>query len=90
MSKQLLAQQAHIVDLDDEALLSFVGALWENCKALDEQMKSDPEVERMEGELKVYKSENYTDAIKAFRAQLKAARGLAKARGLKFDFPEIK
>lgn len=89
MSKQLLAQQAHIVDLEDEALLSFIGALWENCKALDEQMKADPEVERMEAELKEYKAENYTDAIKAYKAQLRAARILAKARGLRFDFPEI-
>lgn len=90
MSKQLIAQQAHIVDLEDEALLKFVGALYENAKALDEQMKSDPEVERMEAALKQYKAENYTDAIKAFRAQLRAARSLAKARGLVFDFPEIK
>lgn len=90
MTRQLLAQQAHIVDLDDESLLKFVGALYENAKALDEQMKADPEVERMEAALKEYKATNYTDAIRAFKAQLKAARILAKARGVVFDFPEIK
>lgn len=90
MSKQLMAQQAHIVGLDDEALLKFVGALYENAKALDEQMKADPEVERLEAELREYKATNYTDAIRTYKAQLKAARVLAKARGLRFVFPEIK
>lgn len=89
MRKDQLIAQAHLADLTDEQLLDLVGALWENVKRLDEQMRSDPRVERLENELKEVKAE-FTDDLKLLKAKLKAARMMAKAKGLAFEAPEIK
>lgn len=84
-----LSQQAHLVDMSDENLVAFIGAVWESIKRLDEAMKEDPEVERLENELKEYKATHYTDAIKTYKMQLKGARSLAKAKGLTLTIPEL-
>lgn len=89
MSRDSLIAQSHIAELTDDKLLDLIAFLYENIKSTEERMKSDEHIIRVEEELKAYKSENYTDQQKAWKAQLKASRSLAKARDLKFDTPEV-
>lgn len=85
MSKVSVIQEASFVDMSDDALLELLGYLHEEVKNTDERMKADPEVQRMEEELKEYKNENYIEDKKAAAQKLKGVRLMAKARGLKFN-----
>jgi hypothetical protein len=86
-NKNDLIAQTHLVDLSDNELLDFLGFCYEEIKNLDERMKADPEIIRIEEQLKELKTERYTDSIKALKGQLKAARHLARVKGLKFQIP---
>lgn len=87
MKRDILHESA-VVDMSDDALKELLGATWEAIKNLTDQMKTDPEVERMEGELKKYKKDNFQDAIKRYKRLLKAARYVAQARGIQWKIPE--
>lgn len=79
--------QAALVDLHDEELKEYLGHIYESLKSLDEQKKNDPQIEKMREELKTYLDEHYNVESKRLKAQLKAARAVAKARGIKWKAP---
>lgn len=82
-------RQAHLVDLKDDELKEFLGGTYHRLKNIEEEKKNDPEIQQMQERLNEYKRDNYDDAIKELKARLKAARALAKARGIKWNPPEI-
>ncbi len=82
-------EQARVNTLSDEELLDRIGQLWETIKQVDEAMAADPHIVRVLEELAEYKLEKYLEEKKAYKANLKAARLVAKARGLKVDVPTI-
>lgn len=86
MSK--LMQEAHLVDLSDEQLVQLIGALWESIKTIEERMKSDTEIEDLQTRLKELKDVKYLDEQKRYKAKLRAARVLAKAKNLTITVPE--
>lgn len=90
MSKVSVIQESSFVDMSDDALLELLGYLHEEVKNTDERMKADPEVQRMEEELKEYRDEHYLDDKKAAAQKLKAVRMMAKARNLKFSPDGVK
>ncbi len=79
--------QASIIDLTDDALIELIGFLWEGIKRTDEQMKADPEIQRLLEDIAEHKKE-YTDIKKTYKAKLRAARYLASAKGLNFKLPD--
>ena len=83
-----MIEQAHLVNLDDDQLLDYLGFCYEEIKNLEEKLKNDPQILEMEQELKDLKNERYNDSIKGYKAQLRASRALAKAKGLKFKIPK--
>lgn len=82
-------EQAKVNALNDADLLERIGVLWESIKQVDEAMAADPHIVRVLEELAEYKLEKYLEEKKAYKANLKAARLVAKARGLKVDVPTI-
>jgi uncharacterized small protein (DUF1192 family) len=88
MSKQQILDESRLVTMTDAELVEAVGTLFESIKRLDEQMKSDPEIERMVAELNEYKAGRYLDNKKAMSRKLKAARAHARIRGLQFKLPK--
>lgn len=85
--KQTIVEQAKLAGLSDEDLLNTIGYLWQTLKDIDEAMSNDPQIEEMTQELKDYKEETYLTQKGALQGQLKAARILAKQKGLKFKLP---
>lgn len=85
--KQVVVEQAKLAHLSDPDLLNFIGHLWQTIKDIDEVMADDPEIEEMVEQLKDYKEETYLLRKSALQGQLKAARILAKQKGLKFKLP---
>lgn len=80
--------QAHLANLNDQELLDFLGFCYEEVKTLEERLKNDPEIMELEQQLKDLKNEKYADNIKSYKVQLRAARALVKAKGLRFELPE--
>ena len=87
--KDLLAE-SQLVDLTDDELKETLGALWERLKALKEAEANDPDAEQMRAQLKAYLDDNYKSERKEVEKRLKAARVIAKARGLKWRMPQPK
>lgn len=85
--KQTIVEQAKLANLSDPDLLNFIGHLWQTIKDIDEAMADDPQIEEMTEDLKEYKEETYLTRKSALQGQLKAARILAKQKGLKFKLP---
>ncbi len=81
--------QANVNTLNDADLIKYIGGIWESIKRVDEAMESDPHIVRVLEELIEYKTEHYLEEKKAYKANLKAARLIAKTRGLKIDVPSI-
>lgn len=88
MAREGIFDEARLVSFTDEQLIDYIGTLWESAKRIDEAMKSDPEIERMQIELKNYKDENYLDNRRDIVRKLKASRALAKVRGVQFTLPQ--
>lgn len=88
MTRESIFDEARIVSYTDSQLVDYIGNLWESVKRIDEQMKADPEIERMEIELKNYKDEHFLDEKKGFVRRLRAARAIAKVRGVQFRILE--
>lgn len=83
-NKKELFDQSRFLDLDDESLKEQLGFLHEQSKRLKESEKADPEVERLKGELKAYIEDNFRSERKEVDKALKAARVIAKLRGIKW------
>lgn len=86
MSKAI--QEAQLVDLTDAQLVDLIGTLWESIKQIEERMRNDAEIEALQERLKELKGIKYLDEQKRYKARLKAARTLAKAKGLSVTVPE--
>lgn len=82
-----VVQQAKLADLSNEELLNLIGYLWQELKNIDEQMAADDTLKEMVEEIKDYKDDTYLTRKGAYKGQLKAARALAKVKGLQFKLP---
>jgi hypothetical protein len=80
--------ESQFIDLGDEQLKEALGFLWEGIKNLTDAKKNDPQIEKMKGELKAYTDEHYAVEIKRLSKLLKAARVVAKLRGVQWKLPE--
>lgn len=85
--KKLILEESRLVSMTDQELLDTLGYLWEETKRIDEAMKADLEIQRLEATLKEYKDTNYLDEKRAYVGKLKAVRAHAKIRGLNFKTP---
>lgn len=85
--KQLISDQSRFASLSDEELLNMIGYLWQEIKQIDESMADDDSIKAMTEELKEYKDDTYLTRKGAYQGQLKAARILAKLKGLNFKLP---
>lgn len=83
-----IIMEAHLVDLTDDQLVDLIGSLWETIKVIDERMRNDTEIEELQARLRDLKGTKYLDEQKRCKARLKAARTLAKAKGLSITVPE--
>ncbi len=83
MKKDVLDESKY-VDLSDEDLKESLGFMWERCKSLREAEKTDPDVCQMRDKLKSYIEDNFRVERKDVERHLKAARQIAKLRGLKW------
>lgn len=88
MTRDEIHKSTKFVDLDDIALCDFLLNRYEHLKSLDEKKKKDEELNQKKLELKELYDERYNIDIKACKAQLKAARAIAKARGIVFKLPK--
>lgn len=88
MADAQILEESRLIDLTDEQLVDLVGSLFESIKRLDEAAKVDPEIERLQAELKAYKDDHYLDNKKRLVRRLKAARAHARIRNLDFNLPQ--
>jgi len=82
-------KQANLVDLADTELKEFLGHAYHAIKNLEEEKKNDPDIQQMKEKLTLYTRDNYDDSLKELKARMKAARALAKARGVSWTPPEV-
>lgn len=87
-AKKDLFDQSRYIDLDDDDLKEQLGFLHEQAKRLSEAEKTDPEVERMKGELKAYLEDNFKRERKDVLKCLKACRAIARMRGITWKAPK--
>lgn len=88
MSKKEVHAATHFVDLPEEELKAFLLNRYEGLKLLDEAQKNDGKLKKLTEDLKEYKDTVYTYTKKEYRAEIKAARAVAKARGIEFKLPK--
>lgn len=87
-NRKAVVEQAKIANLKDDELLNLIGYLWQEIKNIDESMASDDTLKELIEEVKDYKDDTYLTRKGAYVGQLKAARILAKQKGLNFKLPE--
>lgn len=87
MSKEFL-NEASLVDLSDDELKEFLGYTYHAARNLEESRKSDPDAQQMRDKLNQYLDDNFNEEIKRQKANLKAARALASARGIRWKLPD--
>lgn len=80
-------KEASLVDLSPEELKECLGATYHRIKNLEEDRKTDPDAQQMRDQLTAYLNDNYDEALKDLKKQMKAARALAKARGITWNMP---
>ncbi len=88
MTKSEIHKATKFIDLSDDALGDFLLNRYEHLKTLGENLKLDPDLEKKREELKQLADERYNIEIKSTKAELKAARAIAKARGIHFQLPK--
>jgi len=88
MTKKDIHVAVGFVEMLEEDLKNFLGFTYEELKNLDELKKNDETLKSLQEKLHEYCDLHYTGKQKALKAQLKAARAVAKARGIKFTLPE--
>lgn len=81
-------QEAALVDLTDEELKEFLGYTYHAARNLEEEKKKDPDAQQMRDKLNQYLDDNFNEEIKRHKANLKAARALAGARGIRWKLPD--
>lgn len=88
MTREEMHHQCNLVSLSDEALKETLGYFHMSAHKLEEQHKNDPELAAMKQRVKDLEDERYKIAIKSYKANLKAARALAEARGITWHPPK--
>jgi len=88
MSKKIILE-AGLVDMSDEALVKYMGTLYETIKRNAEASKNDEEIQAMKEEIKELEYSRYGYAIKTSALRLKGAREQAKVRGIIFKLPTL-
>lgn len=88
MSKRAIHESTKFIEMQEEELKQFMLSRHEALKDLDEKKRKDEEVTKIQENLKCLVSERYTTPKKLYKAQLKAARAIAKARGIEFKLPK--
>lgn len=81
--------EAHLVDLTEAQLKEFLGHTYHSIRNVEEEKKNDPDIQQMRDKLTAYIKDNYDEELKTMKARLKAARALAKAKGIKWNPPEV-
>ena len=87
MNNSNSARERQLIDLSDDQLLDRIGTLWESIKRLEEAMGSDSEIQALQDQITQIKHDRYLDTRKTYKAQLRAARVLAQAKGLELRLP---
>ncbi len=86
--KKEIHKAVSFVEMLEEDLKSFLLSRYEYLKEIDEKQKSDEHLQKLKDAFDDYKDERYTDVRKSTKAEIKAARSVAKARGIKFELPK--
>jgi pyruvate/2-oxoglutarate dehydrogenase complex dihydrolipoamide dehydrogenase (E3) component len=81
-------KEAELIELQDAELKEYLGFTYESIKTLEEKKRHDPEIARLRETLRKYQEDTYNLEIKKYRAYLKAARTVAKARGIQWRTPQ--
>lgn len=87
MSKRDIHASTNYIDMQEDELKAFLLNRYEYLKTLEEKQKSDEHLKNLVEGLKEYKDTTYTQEKKMTKAELKAARAVAKARGIEFKLP---
>lgn len=87
MNKQAIHESTKFVEMQEEELKQFLLNRYEAVKNLEELRRNDQEISKKKEELTAYIVEHYTTNIKLYKAQIKAARTVAKARNIEFKLP---
>lgn len=87
MSKETLAE-CKLVDMLNDELKEYLGGTYQKLKDLEEAKKKDPEIIQLQERLKTYMHDQYNIKIKQLKAQLKAARSVAKVKGVEWRLPK--
>ena len=77
--------EAQCLDLSDDDLTRHIGYLFEYIKRLQDEKSQDDELKELKQAAKDYSYDNYDRDIKLTTHQLRAARKVAKLRGLRLD-----
>jgi len=80
-------RERQLIELTDEQLCEIIGNTWESIKRLEEAMSNDPAIQELQDQITQLKHDRYLDTRKTLKAQLRAARTLAHARGIEFQLP---
>lgn len=83
-----ILKEAALVDLSDSALKELLGHTYHAIRNLEEEKRNDPEIAQMREALQAYVKDNFDNDLMDFKKRMKAARALAKARGIKWTLPE--
>lgn len=81
-------QEAALVDLTDEELKEFLGYTYHAVRNIEEEKKKCPIAQELRDKLDQYLDDNFNEEIKRQKANLKAARALASARGIRWKLPD--
>ncbi len=87
-AKQEIFDQSRFVELSEDDLKEALGFMWDRAKALKDAEKTDVEVERLKGELKIYITDHFSTERKRLEKDLRAARAIAKLRGIQWKAPK--
>lgn len=87
MKKEVHAA-TRFIEMEEDELKAFLLNRYEYLKTLEEIKKSDEHLKKLSDELKEYSASTYTDKQKSTKAEIKAARSIAKARGIEFKLPK--
>lgn len=88
MNKRAIHESTRFLEMEADELKQFLLSRYEAIKELEEKKRKDEEVAKLAENLRSVVDERYTNPKKLYKAQLKAARAVAKVRGIDFNPPK--
>jgi selenocysteine-specific translation elongation factor len=88
VKKSDVLHESHFIEMSDDVLKESLGYVYHRIKNLKDSAKTDPEIERLKGELKAYTEDNFTKETKHLSKMLKAACVVAELRGIRWKAPD--